>query len=45
MRYEVIGPDGKIKMSTTHESCACPPEVERAMKKAGYRIRKKEEKA
>lgn len=45
MRYEVVGPDGKIKMSTTQERCTYPPDVERAMKKAGYRIRKKEEKA
>ena len=45
MFYQVIGPDGKVKMHTEHDSCTYPPEVERAMKKAGYRIRKKEEKA
>lgn len=40
MFYQVIGPDGKVKMSTTHESCTYPPEVERAMRAAGYKIKR-----
>lgn len=45
MLYQVIGPDGKVKMYTEHARCVYPPEVERAMRAAGYKIKIKKTEA
>ena len=37
--YQVIGPDGRCMMHTTDPRCAYPADVERALRRAGYRIR------
>lgn len=44
MRYVIIGPDGKAKMGTNYPECMPPPEIQRAMKKSGYKIKVTEEK-
>lgn len=38
MRYVIIGPDGKAKMGTDYPECMPPPEIQRQMKKVGYKI-------
>lgn len=37
--YKIFGPDGRCMMSTTSRACTYPAEMERAMKRAGYKIK------
>jgi hypothetical protein len=39
MLFEVIGGDGRVKMSTEHESCIYPREILLSMEAAGYSFR------
>ena len=39
MKFEVIGSDGKVKMSTEHKSCIYPADILKQMEKAGYKFR------
>lgn len=37
--YQVIDPGGRVMMATTDPRCAYPAETERAIKRAGYKVR------
>jgi hypothetical protein len=39
MRFEVIGGDGQVKMSTEYECCIYPREILLNMEAAGYTFR------
>ena len=39
MKFEAIGPDGKVKMSTEHRNCIYPPDTLKRMAAAGYTFR------
>ena len=39
MKFEVIGSDGKVKMSTEHKRCIPSATALKQIEKAGYRFR------
>lgn len=42
--YQVFDRAGRCMVSTTSRACVYPPEVERDMKRAGYKIKVQEDK-